>query len=489
MARYPTDTTTRQLYRATGLILALAALGFQSQALASVQSCRSFSEKGVHASALLACSAVINRSQVRTATLATALFYRANSRYSTRDTTGALEDINRSLDLRPDFVPALSLRAAIRTQAGDTKGASADLDRAIASDLNNAGLLSRRATLRLSAGNLTGAAEDLLEVVAGSPHDAISYLRLATVLNELGRNKSALDAANRAVDLNRKNTDAYGVRAKIRSDSGDLDGALEDYSRAQTGAENGVRYLVGKADILARTGRPAKALEAIDTALGIDPTHRVALLLKADILQAQGETAGARSALGQVARTDPVFAVRNARLALSSGKMDAAVADYSIAITLDPALTTAYYERGQAYARTGKWAEAVADFDTVMAAADNFEFSRLNYFRGKARYRSGDLEGAVADLSAAILIDDTANERLWRALAYTDLGEFDLALKDAQKLVALAPRQARSHAVLGDVLLKSGRLAAGKISHEKALSIDPEFAPSRLRLEELGASE
>jgi len=489
MARTPTFLTTRTIYRTAGLIIALALLGFQSQAQASIKTCKSFSEKGVHASALTACSAIINRANIRPATRAAALFYRANSRYSTRDTAGALEDINLSLELRPDFVPALSLRAAIRTQAGDTKGASADLDRAIASGLSTASLHSRRASLRITTGDMQGAAKDLLEVIARTPRDAISHLRLAIVLNELGRNAQALEAADRAVSLNRENADAYGVRAKIKGDSGDLDGALEDFSRAQAGATDGIRYLVGRADILARSGQPDQALEALDTALAIDPAHRVALLLKADILQAQGQTTNARTALDQIARSDPAFAVRNARLALSSGKFDAALADYNTAISLDPGLTTAYYERGQAYARTKKWAKAVADFDTVMASATNFKFKRLNYFRGKARYRAGDLEGAVDDLSAAILIDDTADERLWRALAFTDLGEFSLALTDAQKLVALSPDQARSHAVLGDVLLKSGRLAEGRKSHEKALSIDPEFAPSRLRLEELAAAE
>jgi len=489
MARPQTLITTRTFYRTAGLVLVLALLGYQSQAWAGIKSCRSFSEKGVHPSALVACTAVIDKSQTRPATRAAALFYRANSRYSTRDTTGALEDINRSLDLRPDFVPALSLRAAIRTQAGDTKGAGDDLDRAIASGLNSASLRSRRATLRMSAGDLNGAAADLLEVVARSPHNAIANLRLAIVLNGLGRNVPALDAANRAVDLNSRNADAYGVRAKIKSDIGDLDGALEDFSRAQTGEADGVRNLVGKADILARSGRPAQALEAIDAALAIDPAHRTALLLKADILQAQGQTADARATLDRIARTDPAMAIRNARLALSSGEFSAALADYNTAISLDPKLTTAYYERGQAYARTGKWAKAVADFDTVMTSGANFEFRRLNYFRGKARYQSGDLEGAVADLSAAILIDDTVDERLWRALAFIDLGEFALALKDAEELVAMAPDQARSHAVLGDVLLKSGRLAEGRKSHEKALSIDPEFAASRLRLKELSATE
>ena len=109
--------------------------------------------------------------------------------------------------------------------------------------------------------------------------------------------------------------------------------------------------------------------------------------------------------------------------------------------------------------------------------------------RGKARYRSGDLEGAVADLSRDLAIAKTADGYLWRALAYADLGEFELGLEDAGQLVAMAPGKARAHAVLGDVLLRAGRLAEGRKAHEAALAIDPDFAPSRQRMDELGVTE
>ena len=136
-----------------------------------------------------------------------------------------------------------------------------------------------------------------------------------------------------------------------------------------------------------------------------------------------------------------------------------------------------------------KWAAAIADFDKAIAANADFAGRRVFYLRGKARYRSGDHQGAVADFSRDLAITETADSHLWRALAYSELGEFALGLEDAARLLVLAPNQARAQAVLGDVLLKAGRLGDGKKAHERALRIDPGFAPSLQRMDELAGLE
>ena len=66
----------------------------------------------------------------------------------------------------------------------------------------------------------------------------MAQLRLAVTLNQLGRNGPALQAADKAVALNQDNGDAFGIRAKIKSESGDLKGALEDYDRASSIVED-----------------------------------------------------------------------------------------------------------------------------------------------------------------------------------------------------------------------------------------------------------
>lgn len=481
--------TVQRLTPASSLTVAAVWLGFMAgTAQADLRSCRTLSEKGVHAAALNACSSVAENVSAQSATRGTALYYRANSRYSTRDIEGALDDINGAIDLNPGFGPAHALRGAIRLRTGDSARAEADYDRALELGFADPGVRSGRASARFERGDIAGAAEDLQAVVDAAPRNAVSRLRLAIALDRLGRTEEALEQANRAISINADYTAAYGVRAKIRGESGDLDGALEDYARAETGVADGVRHLVGKADILARAGRRGDALATLEDALQIEPGNRTANLLKADLHETAGELASARAALAPLAGADAGVALRRARLAIGTGDFGTAVKDYDTAIRLDPANGAAFFERGQLHERAERWGDAIADFDRAEAIDSGFRDRGLALLRGKAKFRDDDFAGALADLDAEISRQDSAEPRLWRALVHAGLGQYDDAERDARRLVELEPGRARSHAVLGDVLLNAGRLEEGRTAHERALALSPDFPPSLQRIRELDAN-
>jgi lipoprotein NlpI len=128
---------------------------------------------------------------------------------------------------------------------------------------------------------------------------------------------------------------------------------------------------------------------------------------------------------------------------------DRAIADYSMAIELDPKLASAYLNRALSWSEKGDSDRAIADYDTAIklvpkdvrahmgravewtvrgeykrALADYEEIIRLDpksltgYFgRARVRFYAGDFAGATADFSRAHEIDPGMYTALWLYLA------------------------------------------------------------------------
>jgi tetratricopeptide (TPR) repeat protein len=229
----------------------------------------------------------------------------------------------------------------------------------------------------------------------------------------------------------------------------------------------------------------------LQAALAIDPGLGVALDLKADILESQGQYAAALTALEATGRTGAEIMLRRARMALRLDRFDIAVPLYDRAIA-DPGplaaadLAAAYFERGQARQRQGSAEGAAGDYTEALARDPSLAEHGLSFLRGKARFAIADYQGAAADFEdAAARAPNTPGPLIWQALTLAELGDFTAAEAAARQVVALAPDQARSHALLGDVLLKAGDLEDGRAAHQKALEIEPGFARSRERLDEI----
>jgi Flp pilus assembly protein TadD len=156
-------------------------------------------------------------------------------------------------------------------------------------------------------------------------------------------------------------------------------------------------------------------------------------------------------------------AIANERL----GDRRAAVSDYSEAIRLNPSDKYAYLDRGLFYMSTMRLDEAVADFTRAhqldpksplplanrgMAyawkndrARAELDFASVRAFRpanivvlhgeGVLDMNAGDLEGAIANFTAALRQDPSDRWALgMRADAYQQMGDFEKAREDRQKL-------------------------------------------------------
>jgi tetratricopeptide (TPR) repeat protein len=84
-------------------------------------------------------------------------------------------------------------------------------------------------------------------------------------------------------------------------------------------------------------------------------------------------------------------------------QLDRAIADHTQAIKLDPNLSEAFYNRGNAYGDKGENDRAITDYDTAIRLNPKFAGAFNN--RGLARRQKGDTVGGDADIARAKQLD------------------------------------------------------------------------------------
>ncbi|WP_405019901.1 tetratricopeptide repeat protein [Kitasatospora sp. NBC_00070] len=212
----------------------------------------------------------------------------------------------------------------------------------------------------------------------------------------------------------------------------------------------------GLALIEVREGRPEAALALLDECVA-----------RLDEILDPGEHALHRS----------VLVYNRAQVHGGLGSHDAAVADYSSVITVDPNYAEYYFDRGIVLRRTGRAAEALADFDEAIRLSP--PFPEAYYNRADVRAELGDVKGAVQDFGYVIELDPAfVDAYLNRAGLLTDLGDLPGAHRDVAAGLALDPTNAQLLTVQGQLYAAEGENVAAHAACSAALAADPEFAPA-----------
>ena len=101
---------------------------------------------------------------------------------------------------------------------------------------------------------------------------------------------------------------------------------------------------------------------------------------------------------------------QRANVRVSLGKYEKAIADFDVALRLNPQNATAYNNRGAAKFHLGQHQEALADFDEALHL--NPQDGEVYYNRGNAKSNLEQYEDARADLQHALeLAMKQGNER------------------------------------------------------------------------------
>lgn len=296
----------------------------------------------------------------------------------------------------------------------------------------------------------------------------------AEALRVLGRPREALMCCNRALSRDPHSIGAYNTRGLCYAALNEHDRALDDFDRAITLDPNQREVWHNRGLSLEAKGDYEAAIECFDRALALDPNTTQSWLSKALCLLAKGDHQEAARTCERLLELDPDNAagwkVRGAALA-ASRKWERALTCYQKALEIDPEDEYARQAAEEAMQRRME--------ETNRPPASAFE-------RGLRRLQRGRLVEALAEFERAVE-EHPEDERAWRHLsaAYFRLGRYADAESPARKSVELRPDDPAVHCNLGVVLRKLGKWNEAREALKTALRLDPNYLKARVELDKV----
>lgn len=198
---------------------------------------------------------------------------------------------------------------------------------------------------------------------------------------------------------------AYNKRGRARERIGQLDGAIEDYSRAISLQPDYAGAYVNRGAVRFRKDLLDEAAADLDRAIALDPSL-------------------------------PEAYVNRALTFTAMRRYDLAIADYSSAISLQPGSAETYNRRGLAHGRNGAPGRALEDFSRAIELNPDFGDAYSN--RGTAHALLGRPQDALGDLARAIRLDPgDAEAYVRRGRVHRRQGSEGAALADFRRACEL----------------------------------------------------
>jgi len=183
------------------------------------------------------------------------------------------------------------------------------------------------------------------------------------------------------------------------------------------------------------------ALEDLNVALRLSPTHGEALRLRATLSTQSGKYAEALVDLNEALRHNPadVEALsQRGYVRLASGQTSEAVTDFSEVLKAEPKDVATLCRRGMAYALLKDRQSSLADLDAAVTFAP--QDAEVVLCRAKAQAEFGNKREAVADLNAAIKLNPQSAEAYFeRSRLYAERGAYENAQADRRRALELDP--------------------------------------------------
>jgi tetratricopeptide (TPR) repeat protein len=158
---------------------------------------------------------------------------RGNAKIDLRDYSGAIEDFNRAIELNPKNAAAYANRGNAKSKGkNDYKGAMADFEKAIELDPFYLKSFFNRALLRMEQKDHEGALSDYNRVIEIDPNVSRAYYGIGNIRVFQKDYEGAAVEYGRAIALNPGYAEAYRNRGNMRMMQERHSEAVADYSQA-----------------------------------------------------------------------------------------------------------------------------------------------------------------------------------------------------------------------------------------------------------------
>ena len=152
--------------------------------------------------------------------------------YEKREFMEALLNLNKALEVDPNYAPAYYMRGNIKDAFDDRHGAMKDYNTAIDKNAKFADAFFARGNVKMKLQDYYGAIDDYSAAITINENYVEAYFNRGKAKQFLQAYQDAINDCTKIIQINPKSVDAYYMRGILRIDFGDMKNGCLDLSKA-----------------------------------------------------------------------------------------------------------------------------------------------------------------------------------------------------------------------------------------------------------------
>ncbi|TYB63177.1 tetratricopeptide repeat protein [Nonomuraea sp. PA05] len=264
-----------------------------------------------------------------------------------------------------------------------------------------------------------------------------------------GRRDAAMELVGQAIELAETHLARehpihrlvlHANRAQLLAVAGLREAALADYTRAIEADPGYPDYYLDRGNLLHELGRDEEALADYEAVMRLSPPFPEAYYNRSEVRYAAGDLEGAHADLDHTLELDPEFApayVNRCGLHVAAGDYLSARRDVERGLALVPGDSYLLCVLGQVELAEERYPEARMAFDQALELDPELVAAWAG--RAELAFERGDHEAALADLTQALKLAETAELLYNRSLVYRAVGLEAQEREDLLRAAELAP--------------------------------------------------
>jgi tetratricopeptide (TPR) repeat protein/SAM-dependent methyltransferase len=252
---------------------------------------------------------------------AEALANRAVLKMQGGDSSGALEDAERAVSIKPHLTSLWGLVGVLRHQFKNLPGAIEALEKAVEAEPDGVGYLINLGEFRRQAGRLESAVALLQRAAALESGNAGVWTNLGASLQQLGRKDDAKAAYMKALAISPKQAEVASNLGAMAKDEGNLEEALHYFEQALRYQPTNAIMMANRLAVLNALARYERAEVIARQVTEADPATMAGYLALASALMGQGRYEEAEITLDQLPKPASMEVEDLQRLAFTYGNL------------------------------------------------------------------------------------------------------------------------------------------------------------------------
>jgi tetratricopeptide (TPR) repeat protein len=152
--------------------------------------------------------------------------------YEKREYTEALINLNKAIEIDPNFAQAYYVRGNIKDAFDDRHGAMKDYNIALEKNSKFTDVFFARGNVKMKLQDYYGAIADYSSAISFNENYIEAYYQRGRAKQFLQAYEDAINDCSKIIQLNAKSVDAYYMRGILRIDFGDVKNGCLDLSKA-----------------------------------------------------------------------------------------------------------------------------------------------------------------------------------------------------------------------------------------------------------------